>query len=347
MKDSHRLSFFKKPLALGIAAALSVSTLSNVHAANFQLGDFDITFDSTFSLGTSIRVEDRNWDDNIGKANNVNNGFDFSTYHPSFNVQPSGAELWDGEGIYSTNGDNGNLNFDAGDAFSTIIKGSHDIDIRYDNMGFFTRALYFYDFEMADGDRAWDDPLTGKNDDPCRDSTASEQLCKDFRILDAFFYADFDLGEMPLSIRLGQQVINWGESTLIAHGISELNPVDISRLRAPGAELKEAFIPIGALWASLGVTENFNVELFYQYDWEKTVIPAPGSYFSTNDFAGDGGYYNNVQLNFSANPDMDLDFLLAGLNGLGDMLRSGNPPANCSSTSGLFRLRYKINASSA
>ncbi|MAG76437.1 MAG: hypothetical protein CL811_06705, partial [Colwelliaceae bacterium] len=124
MKHSPRITFLKKPLALGIATALMAAT-SSVSAANFQLGDFDISFDSTFSLGTSIRVEDRDWNGQVGKANNPNNGFDYSLYHPAFNVVPTGADLWDGAGSYSTNGDNANLNFDAGDAFSTVFKGTH------------------------------------------------------------------------------------------------------------------------------------------------------------------------------------------------------------------------------
>jgi len=176
---------------------------------------------------------------------------------------------------------------------------------------------------MMDNDRAWTNPSSNTVHNPCRDDQAREQVCRDIRLLDAFVYGDFDIGEMPISVRVGQQVISWGESTLISHGISELNPVDIARLKAPGAELKEAFIPFGAVWASLGITDTFDVEMFYQYSWEKTVLPAPGSYFSTNDFAGDGGHFNNVQLNFASNPDMDLDSLITNLNVLGDTIRSG------------------------
>lgn len=324
MKQNLRNSFYKKPLAVSIAAALITLTSANVQAKNFQLGNFDISFDSTFSAGTSWRVEDRNWNDNVGKSNNINNGFDFSQYHPILNVNPNAATVWNGAGGYSTNGDNGNLNYDSGESFSKLIKGSHDLDIRYDNIGFFGRAMYFYDFEMVDGERAWTNPSSGVVNDPCRDDEARDQVCRDVRVLDAFVYGDFNLGEMPFSVRVGQQVISWGESTLISHGISELNPVDISRLKAPGSELKEAFIPFGAVWASLGVSENFNVEMFYQYNWEKTVLPAPGSYFSTNDFAGDGGQFNNVQLNFASNPDMDLDSLITNLNGLRAQILNGN-----------------------
>lgn len=326
MKQNLRNGFYKKPLALSIAAAMMTLAGASAQATNFQLGDFDISFDSTFSAGTSWRVENRNWNDNIGKSNNpqVTSAYDLTKYHPILNVNPNADTVWNSAGSYSTNGDNGNLNYDAKESFSKLIKGSHELDVRYENLGFFARGMYFYDFEMVNNDRAWTNPHSGKVNDPCRDKDARDQVCRDIRLLDAFVYGDFDIGEMPFSVRVGQQVISWGESTLISHGISELNPVDIARLKAPGAELKEAFIPFGAVWGSLGITENFNVEMFYQYSWEKTVLPAPGSYFSTNDFAGDGGQFNNVQLNFASNPDMDLDSLITDLNALRANILNGN-----------------------
>ncbi|GLX76767.1 hypothetical protein tinsulaeT_01070 [Thalassotalea insulae] len=325
MKQSPIKRFYQKPLATAITAALMCSVSGQASAANFELGDFDIRFDSTFSIGASWRVEDRNWQDNVGISNNLNNGFDFSHYHPALNANPVNVDIWRGQGSYSNNGDLGNLNYDAGEMFSQLFKGTHELDIRNDNMGLFLRGMYFYDMEMSDGDRPWSNAITGERNDPCRDSNASDQVCHDVRLLDAYFYGDFYLDEMPLSVRIGQQVIGWGESTLISHGISEINPIDIARIKAPGAELTEAFIPFGAVWASLGVTENFNIEMFYQYEWEKTILPAPGSYFSTNDFAGDGGHYNNVQLGFTGNPDIDLNFLLSGLNELGAMASTGDP----------------------
>jgi hypothetical protein len=102
---------------------------------------------------------------------------------------------------------------------------------------------------------------------------------------------------------------------LISHGINN-NPADIARLKAPGAELKEAFIPVGMVWASLGITDELNAEVYYQYDWQETSLPTPGSYFSTNDFAGEGGYYNNAQLGFGGAPETDLESTIDGLNSL-------------------------------
>ena len=339
INNPHR--FFKKPIAVSIAAALSMTllgtSLNNAQAARWDFGDVEISFDSTFSAGTSWRTENRNWDDNVAKANNPNNGFDFSQYNAALNANPINSTIWQGAGGYSTNVDNGNLNFDAGESFSQILKGTHELDIHYDGMGVFVRGMYYYDFAMMDNDRDWNNSTSGQTNDPCDDGEAKRQVCADVRVLDAYVYGNFDIGEMPFSVRVGQQVISWGESTLIGHGISEINPVDISRLRAPGAELKEAFIPFGAVWGSLGLSENVNIEAFYQYSWEKTILPPPGSYFSTNDFAGDGGDNNNVQLGFSGNPDIDVNTLLFGLNQIGGLLNSG---AIDNDTAGLAYLAY-------
>lgn len=321
MKSTNHQPLTAKKIARVVNMSFLLITSANVAAKNYQWGDVDISFDSTFSYGSSWRVESRDWNNLIGKSNNIRNNFDFQNYNP-LAPSPTKAELWASDGSYSTNSDNGNLNYDAGDMFSSQFKGSHDLDIRYNNIGIFLRGMYFYDF--AADDTAYINPSSNTRHDPCRDKKASERLCRDVRLLDAFVYGDFTVSDMPLSLRLGQQVISWGESTLISHGISELNPVDVARLKSPGSELKEAFIPFGALWGSIGVSENFNIEAFYQYQWEKTILPVPGSYFSTNDFAGFGGHYNNIQLGFANIPDLDLDFLLAQLNGLGDNIRAGN-----------------------
>ena len=310
----RRSLFVKNKIFLGLAAATLGLSTGVTQAANFEVGDFDVTFDSNFSYGQSIRVEDRDFS-LIGKSNNP--AFNWTGYDPALNPIYTAQDVWAQPGAYSNNGDAGDLNFDSGESFSKLLKGTHDLSINKDNYGLFTRFMYFYDFELMDGDRAYVNPVSGGGVDPCDDPDTKKQVCADIRLLDAFVWADFDLndGKNPLSVRLGQQVVNWGESTLISHGIN-VNPVDIDRLKAPGAELKEAFIPVGMLWASLGITDNINLEAFYQYDWHETRLPAAGSYFSTNDFASENGYQQNIQLGFTSNPDIDLEFLTQSLNNL-------------------------------
>ncbi len=310
----RRSLFVRNKIALSIAAASLGLSAASTQAVTFEAGGFDITFDSTFSYGQSVRVENRNFD-LIGKSNNP--AFNWTGYNPAINTVYSSQDVWAQPGSYSNNGDAGGLNFDSGDSFSKLLKGTHDLSISKDNYGLFTRFMYFYDFALMDSDHAYVNPTSGQGVDPCDDKDTKEQSCADIRLLDAYVWANFDFndGNNPLSIRIGQQVVNWGESTLISHGIN-INPVDIARLKAPGAELKEAFIPVGMLWASLGITENITLEGFYQYQWHETRLPAAGTYFSTNDFAAENGYQQNVQLGFTSNPDIDLAFLTSSLNNL-------------------------------
>jgi len=317
---------FKKSSIAASVAVLLAATSQGVNAADWNFGDLSITFDSNFTLATSIRTEERDFS-LIGNSNQP--GLDWTGYNAATNVIYPSADVWAlNDGAYSTNGDLGNLSYDKGDAFSTQFIGLHELEAVYGDFGFFARGFYFYDFENSDNDRAYRNPITGNVADPCRDDKASEELCKDFRLLDAFVYADFWVGEMPISLRLGDQVVSWGESTFIQHGINTTNPVDVSRAQAPGAELKEVFIPVGMLFGSIGLTDTLSLSGYYQYEWERSRLPVSGSYLAGNDFAGEGGSFNNIQLGFSGNPDIDADTLLTQLNELGSALKMGANPAS-------------------
>lgn len=306
-------AFVRSTLALGVASALLALSATSAQAATFDFGDVEVVFDSTFSYGASWRAEDRDWD-TISKVNHPR--FDWTGY-TAFANPPlyTSQQIWSQPGAYSSNGDAGNLNYDRGDMFSEVFRGTHELSIAKDDFGFFGRFTYFYDSALMDDDGAYTNPLSNKKVDPCADDDARDLACRDIRLLDAYVYGNFALndGANPLSVRVGNQVLSWGESTFIPHGIN-ITPVDVGVLRSPGADLKEAFIPVGMAWASLGLTENLTAEVFYQYDWKNSYLPVPGSYFSTNDFAGEGGYNQNVQLGFAGNPDIDLDFLVSEMN---------------------------------
>ena len=318
---TNKPSAFKKTsVAVGVAAMLAATTVS-VNAADWTFGDVEVNLDSNFTLATSIRVEDRDFN-LIGNSNHPQ--FDWSGYNAATNVIYPSADVWAlSNGAYSTNGDLGNLSFDPGKAFSTQFIGLHELNVRYGDFGFFARGFYFYDFALSDSNRDWANPITGTTVDPCRDSRASDELCSDVRMLDFFLYTDFYLGDKPVSIRLGDQVVSWGESTFIQHGINATNPVDVTRATAPGSELKEVFIPVGMVYASIGLTDTVSVEGYIQYEYERSLLPVSGSYFGTNDFAAEGGSFNNIQLGFTGNPDIDADTLLTQLNGIGTALRTG------------------------
>ena len=173
------------------------------------------------------------------------------------------------------NADDGNLLYDRGDLVSAVLKATHDLEVNYRDYGVFLRATYFYDEAAM------------QEDDMNR--SAQREIGRDAEILDAYVRGSFDVGGRDLSLRLGRQVVNWGESTFILNGINVLNPVNVSRLRIPGSELREGLMPTGMLWAARELTDTLSLEAVWMAEWRETRIDPAGTFFSTNDFVGVGG----------------------------------------------------------
>jgi len=249
-----------------VAAALG---LSATLAAPASAIDLDLghgvtgSLDTTLSFGMGIRTESRNRD-LIGFINGGN--------------------------AASINGDNGNLNFDKGDLTSLNARAVHELSLNSGDISFFTRFTYFYDYINQDATLA----RTQLN------NKAKNRAGARFDVLDLYISNKFDIGDQVLKVRVGQQVVSWGESTFIQNGINVVNPVDVTKLRTAGSELREAVLPVPIIHGSLSLTDTISIEMFYQAFWRKTNLEAEGTFFATNDFAGPGG--RNVFLRFGLPP---------------------------------------------
>jgi hypothetical protein len=244
----------KKP-RLHFLVLISMTTVAFSPASfafNFNYDEIQGYFDSTVTYGQTYRTQSRA-SDLIGIAN--------------------------GGTAFSVNGDDGNLNYDSG-LISNTFRFTSELDLRYRNFGGFLRFTGFKDTKNDDADNTKRTDLTEQ---------AIELVGEDLRLLDAYVWGNFDIGRMPVDIRVGDQVLSWGESTFIPNGVNIINPVDVAQLRTPGAELRNALIPVGMASLNVGLIAGLSVEGFYQYDYDKIDIDPPGSYFSTNDFVGDGG----------------------------------------------------------
>jgi hypothetical protein len=252
------------PLALAVAASMSAP----VGAFQFELGEMNASFDTTLTAGASWRVASRD-KKYLGAGNYYQNPVDAFA-----NAAGAGSSI---------NNDDGNWNFDKGDTFSEIVKGVSELKIDGDGYGFFGRARYWYDFKLKRGN--FDADNVGKTRQLTKDGRAN---ASGGEIMDAYIWKDFELGEMPLNLRIGRQVVSWGESTFIFNGINVVNPIDIGAIRAPGAELKDALMPVNMVYGSLGLTDNLTMEAFVQLEFEHTRIDDCGTFFSSVDYVADG-----------------------------------------------------------
>ncbi len=244
--------FKKTPLALAMAGAVT-----SAQAIEYNVGELNIQLANTVSYGIGWRVEDR----------------DRGQIMPG-----NGAAI--GENTYgaSYNYDDGTLNYDQGDIYTNVFKWSGDLEMSYRNYGAFFRARAYYDHAIMDQDTEFK-----QLNDETKDAAGFGA-----ELLDAFVWADYDINYVPVSLRLGRQVLSWGESTFIQGGINSVNPVDASAFRKPGAELKEGLLPVNMLYTSIGLTGEITLEAFYQLEWDHTRSDPCGTFFSTVDFVADG-----------------------------------------------------------
>ena len=239
-----------------IAAIVSGLTLTSAvsHGVEFFM-DVEGSFSSQLSIGSSWRMS-----------------------------EPDEALLLPG------NNNDGNANFEKGDAFSQIIKGSHDLHLRSGDHGVFIRGKYWHDFALEDTKVAHGHAANGFAENEKLNDKDFNELSKfsGAALLDAYVYGMYEIGYTPIDVRLGRQVVSWGESTFILGGVNSINPVDVNAFRRPGAEIKEGLLPVNMAYVNVGLTEFLSMEAFYQLEFQETVIPGCGTYFAFNDYAPEG-----------------------------------------------------------
>lgn len=246
----------KSLLAMAVSAAVSIAAAPGAYALSFSPSDeVDIDWDTVVSYGAAWRVESH-----------------------------------DEDLLSDINADDGNRNFDQG-LISNRAGFLTEANISYRDYGAFVRASGFYDdvyFDENDNDS----PSTHNSR-----SVANNQFTKDtedhngqrVRLLDAFVYGNFDVSGRNLNLRVGRQVVSWGESLFIPGMSASQSPADGTKANVPGVEVKEILLPVGQVFGQLDLTDNLSMAAYSQWEWQKTEFDAVGSYFSTSDLLDEGG----------------------------------------------------------
>ena len=218
-------------------------------------------------------------------------------------------------GLGGSNTDSSTLNYELGDRFSTPLKLVTDVELRNGKFGALVRAKAWYDYALEDEEVRYGHqnndynggrgglnsrpPLLPYN--PCPGASqivGGQPLCargtwpratlnddgfEDLQkfsgvyLLDAYAYGSFGIGDTDLQLRLGRQVVNWGESVFI-QGVNQINPIDVTALRRPGTEVKEVLLPVLMAYANWGFSFG-SVEAFYEFQWENSPVDSCGTYW--------------------------------------------------------------------
>ena len=258
------------------AIAIAVTLVGfNAHAVRTTTeGGTEIDFSSTISLGVQVRLgkplRDTVGNDNGGNVptgarlgSQLNGAGNDAAANPDFNF---------------LNGDDGNLNYKRGDVTSLALKGTHEFGLKSpDGWRALARGTWVGDAKAGD---------TRRTD---LSSEAKRIAVHNFTMLDAWVSKDFKVFDnRNATLRVGNQVLSWGEDIFIIGGINSINAFDLRKLHTPGTQVKEILRPAPIASLNMGLTDSLSAEAYYQWKWNAFRFDPVGTFFSGGDVVGAG-----------------------------------------------------------
>ena len=250
-----------------IAAATLLATLSSggAHAFEFDTGNPDVSvrWDNTLRYNYANRVANR--DPKIGNY------------------------VVSDEGTYS---------FNAGETVANRIDVLSEFDLTYQKRyGMRVSAAGWYD--NAYGSTSQSNPYPPLVNIPSYVNHQYSPYVQRYYAgpsgewLDAFLFGGFDIGNVPVNMKLGRHSLYWGESLFVNGNLNGIayaqNPLDLQKgFATPGVEAKELFRPLSQISMQAQVTDTVSVAAQYMLQWEAFRYPEGGTYLGPVDFAFNG-----------------------------------------------------------
>jgi Protein of unknown function (DUF1302) len=215
-----------------------------------------------------------------------------TSYTGMLRVAPPNSRLV--SGAANPNGNDGDANMSRG-----IVNNTFEVlpvlDIKDNNFGMHFSGEYFintvYLGTNNNNQASTVNPVLAKNTDFASQTRTANGM--NGRLLDAFVYDSWAFGGgQHLTVKAGQQTLFWGQSLFSLDGISGGQaPVDaIQAQNLVNPQAQQVFLPVGQIVLTYQLNPTYTLQGYYQYQWEPTALQGVGSYFSTTDVLGPGGY---------------------------------------------------------
>jgi hypothetical protein len=200
------------------------------------------------------------------------------------------------------NMDDGNRNFRSGSIFNNRVSAYGEFQLTYQDYGAIFSGSAFYDqayHEKNDNDSPETVNKLGAHD-KFTESTKyynGERA----RLLEAYAYGNWMFGdEATLNLRIGQQLVAWGESLFFSGVAGAQGPADATKAFVPGAEIKDILLPVNQIALRLGVTNELSLLGSYKLDYRSTELFPTGDFFSPADLIGPGARFVYGSINPAA-----------------------------------------------
>ena len=261
----------RQTLVAALAAAVAVPT---VGAAEVEVGDGKLGVSGSVFFGEVVRTVRQN----TKLLPDVNSSL---VGIPGNAITPS----------MGRNQDDGNLNFNRGDAVSEVVKGYLTLDYKWQDYGALVSGMAWFDFALAQANHPWGNVPNGyAAGQPLGDNGAQPRSKFSGVVADNLYgYGRSRFDGVALDWRIGYQKLDWGNKYIVFGGLRDINPIDIPAALRPGAlRDQETRIAIPAAFAGLSLPQSTRIEAFYQIHFQRSAVNECGSFFSQADFLSDG-----------------------------------------------------------
>jgi hypothetical protein len=181
------------------------------------------------------------------------------------------------EDAYFLNADDGDQNYKKYDIFSEVVKGTHELQFKApEDFSAFVRFSELGDWRIGETERTE------------LDTDAKRFSVYNFQLLDAYVNKNFELFDRSMRLRVGNQVMSWGEDIFVLGGINSINSIDVRRYHVAGTQVKEILRPAPMISFSSDIVDGLSTEAYWQWHWNSFQLDPTGTYFSSADPAGKG-----------------------------------------------------------
>ena len=276
----------RKSISKLISILFALTTFISIETVNAQevtMGDFSGQWNTKATSGIAVRTTERNCllvsgrevaasvFETAGSNPALGNGGCAQTYVDTLGNTSSATS------IVGVNGDDGNLNFDDGDAIDATQTISSELILSNGSIGLNFSGVMSYN------------PLLDITTPAFKKLTqaAEDELESKFVLNNAYATFGGVSGDTFVDVTAGRYVESLGTTAFMPIGVNVVNAVDLSILRAPGASIKDALIPQEMLGVSLGTPSGISINGYYQLKQQELVLDPAGAFFGS-EVAGTG-----------------------------------------------------------
>jgi hypothetical protein len=233
----------------------------------------------------------------LNMATTVGTSYRTEAPDPAVLGSVSGTRLGVGPGQLGGNAGGNDLNFQRGQAVSTVLKSLLELDLKHQQSGLFARAKIWHDFALENRNRPYGNATNGfQTNGPLSDRGFEPNArFSNAQFADVYGYTRFEWGkDLQLDARLGRQSLDWGVAKMVTGGINAINPVDFPARFRPGALPQETQVPVGMLYASLHPGQDHELDAFVRYESRHNVLLPCGTFYAAANYLAPGCNYVSV-----------------------------------------------------